>query len=121
MIRLTKINQDGTKIFNDFEKGGLLVDVIYKQQLTHQYDTTTGKVTESVEEIPVRCFWLSYSKRELTNEIRASDVKCVLLKNELGVEPAMDDVVVKDEVEYRVVTFSIESHNPFMELQLRGE
>lgn len=120
MRHFNRLVRDARKLFRDLNNRGLLVNVTYKQQLDHEYDVATGNTVENFAEIPISMLLTSYGRRELTNEVRATDVKAVYLKSELKVAPQIDDSVFNDDQVYRVVSFNTDVQNPFAELQLRG-
>ncbi len=99
---------------------GLAQLVIYSHILNADYDTATGKDVTQLSEDEILCFMSSFSRRELTNTVRATDVKCTIVKGVLEYLPIIDDVILWNEVEYDVVSFINDPAEATIELQIRA-
>ena len=119
-MNLKTLKRQAKKVFTQAERLGFVQKVTYKRVLGVDYDTTLGEDTITYEPHEIKCHLTDFNRNELTNDIRTSDVKGIILKDEITFTPTIDDVVKYNEIEYTVISFVNSPELPVIILQLRG-
>ncbi len=108
---------------------GDLSDAVKLFTLTHYdrdsstYNTASGTVVRPSTDYSSRGVFSSYTQQERFNtHIEATDVKLIVLTNELEVEPKLRDTIVKTESgkSHRVKTVNIDPVSATYEIQLES-
>ncbi len=114
------IKKDARKFFRDLKKRKLLSEVDYKLLISVVYDTTLGEDVSVFKTKKMDCFLTSFNRNELTNDVRSTDIKGIILKEDMPSNFAIDDFLTFDNDEYTVISFLNNPKDPIVVLQLRG-
>lgn len=117
---LSQVRKDARKFFRQLKAKGFTKSVIYRQTTGWEYDTSLGKEVESSSDYTVIAYLTNYNKRELINQVRASDLKCLILADDLDIVPKIDDIIIWNDKEWRIVEFAPNPFEVVIELQLRA-
>jgi len=114
-----QLKRDTKRLFKSLDRSGLASVITYKQLLSTEYDVAKGKDIEKYNTITVRAFIDEYNKREVSDTIRITDVKALVLKSD--VTYAINDIVVLNGLDYTVINAIDNPVTPTVELQLRAD
>ena len=117
MISQDKMLRDAKRFFNDMKRRGFVKEIEYRSVIAQDYDVTLGQETESYESTVIQAYLTNYTKNELTDQVRSSDLKCIVLE---GITPKIDDIVVWNDIEFRVVNFVPNPAEVSIAIQLRA-
>jgi len=86
------------------------------------YDTTTGLFTPGITtSYPSRGVFATYDLEERFNTpIEVTDVKLIILVNELDTDPRLKDIVIEGSNRYRVINKSYDPANATVTLHIRN-
>ena len=93
--------------------------ITYKDQSSATYNTSTGAVTQTATDYSVKALITKYDQEDIADHILATDLKAMLLVDELTPTPSNDDTVVYNSVEYSIVDFQQDVSQSLWYLQLR--
>lgn len=95
--------------------------LIHYDRTLSLYDTNTGVNTKSLEEFNSRGIFTNYLESEKFNtHIEPTDMKLVIIQNEINTKPKLRDHIVLDDITYRVIYLTKDPLNATYMLTLRG-
>jgi len=109
----------------DTDLADAVLSFTLKQYLRGQYSATTGAlagVSFPISSIS-RGVFASYNQPEILNSnIEPTDIKLIVLQNELSLEPRIGDIIVKsdDTQNFRIINIVKDPAKVIWELQIRG-
>ncbi len=90
------------------------------KQFIKQYDPVTGQTTEIVSQETTRGIVTNFSTFELFNSaIKPTDLRIIILQDEITFVPAIDDTLVIENEEYKVITVKEDPAKVTYEIQCR--
>ena len=115
-----------TDIAAEFD--GDLADAVSNFVLTHfdrgegVYNTSTGLYTGDSVDYSSRGVFGSYLQSEIANSpIEPTDIKLIILQNEIDVEPSLRDSLTKENSKlYRIINVKQDAANATYTLQIRS-